>query len=88
MHKLSKESFRRYFQLIGPEWERWQKRNSFYYDAMRDLVRGMTPPGIRVLELGSGTGDLLASLKPSRGAGLNVTQELTNRARLKFPHLD
>jgi hypothetical protein len=48
----------------------------------------MTPPGERVLELGSGTGDLLAALRPSRGIGFNLAEGLTELARRKFPNLE
>src|SRR5260370_31802630 len=55
---------------------------------MRDLIGGMIPPGSRVLEIGSGTGDLLASLKPRRGIGLNFAEGLTERARQKFSEFE
>ena len=85
---MSRESIKEYFERIAPEWDYWHNRNKFYHDSMRDLIWGMIPPGARVLELGSGTGDFLAALKPSRGIGLNVAQGLTDLARRKFPDLE
>lgn len=85
---MSRESIKAYFERIATVWDYWQNRNSFYHDSMRNLIRGMVPPGARVLELGSGTGDLLAALKPGRGIGLNVAQGLTDLARQKFPGLE
>jgi hypothetical protein len=55
---------------------------------MRNLIGGMVPPESRVLELGSGAGDLLNSLRPRRGVGLNLAEELTNRAREKHPEFE
>ena len=73
---------------MAPVWDKWRKRHSFYHASMSRLVGGMVVPGSQVLELGSGTGDLLASLKPSAGIGLNVAPSLTAKAREKFPQLE
>lgn len=86
--RLSKESIRADFERMAPVWEKWRKRNSYYHASMARLVGGMVVPGSQVLELGSGTGDLLASLKPSVGIGLNVAPSLTARATAKFPQLE
>ena len=77
-----------YFDQVAPSWEHWQRKNDFYHAAMRDLIGGMIPPGSRVLEVGSGVGDLLASLKPRRGIGLNLAEGLTQRAREKHPEFE
>lgn len=77
-----------YFEHVAPSWEHWQRKNDFYHATMRDLIGGMIPPGSRVLEVGSGVGDLLASLKPRRGIGLNLAEGLTQRAREKHPELE
>ena len=85
---LTGSDIKEYFERVAPSWEHWQRRNSFYHASMRDLIGGMIPPGSRVLELGSGTGDLLASLKPRRGIGLNLADGLTERARQKYPEFE
>src|SRR5207249_6554724 len=73
---------------VAPVWEHWQRRNRYYHKAMATLIGGMIPPGAEVLELGAGAGDLLASLKPARGMGLNFTDALTERAREKHPEFE
>lgn len=85
---MSKESIRADFERMAPEWPKWRKQNSYYHKALERLVGGMVVPGSQVLELGSGTGDLLASLRPSSGIGLNVAEALTSQAKLKFPQLE
>jgi ubiquinone/menaquinone biosynthesis C-methylase UbiE len=83
-----KESIKAHFNRIAPVWEYWHSRNHFYHAMMRQIVQGMVPPHMTVLELGSGTGDLLVALEPTRGVGLNFDQALTERARQKYPHLE
>ena len=85
MNKLSAKT---YLELVAPEWEYWQEKNRYYHQAMRNLVGGMVPPASQVLELGCGVGDLLASLEPACGIGLNVAQALTERARQKYPQFE
>jgi ubiquinone/menaquinone biosynthesis C-methylase UbiE len=85
---VSKSSIKEYFDRVAPVWEYWQRRNRYYHNAMTNLIAGMIPPGAEVLELGTGVGDLLASLKPARGMGLNLTDSLTERAREKHPEFE
>jgi ubiquinone/menaquinone biosynthesis C-methylase UbiE len=44
-------------------------------------------PGQKVLEIGCGTGELLASLNPSTGVGIDLSGEMINRAARRFPEL-
>ena len=82
---MSRESTREYFERIAPVWDYWHHKNRFYHCKMTELIRGMVRPRARVLELGSGTGDLLAALAPTAAIGLNVAEALTALARRKHP---
>lgn len=83
----SAESLRDYFNAIAPEWDAWRLRNRFYHERVKELVTGAVVPGRRVLEIGCGTGDVLAATGPSTGVGLNVADRLTQLARDKYPGL-
>ncbi len=58
-----------------------------YYRRLAEIYRFLVPPGSRVLELGCGTGDLLAALEPAFGVGVDVTPEMVRQAARKHPHL-
>src|SRR5205823_6100706 len=62
-------------------------RNAAYYDAIERLARFVVPPGASVLEIGCGTGDLLAALRPSDGVGVDLSPRMVEIARRKHPHL-
>jgi len=48
----------------------------------------LVPEGQSVLEVGSGTGDLLAALKPSRGLGIDSSDNMLQIAHSKYPELE
>ncbi len=76
-----------FFDRFAEEEPRWKKRNSTYHRLVRQLMRFNVPPGASVLEIGCGSGDLLASLEPSRGVGVDVSPKMVERAREEHPEL-
>jgi SAM-dependent methyltransferase len=58
-----------------------------YYRRLAEIYRYLVPAGSRVLELGSGTGDLLAALEPSMGVGIDFAPEMLKRAAQSHPQL-
>jgi SAM-dependent methyltransferase len=75
------------FDRLAPEREHWMAKNAAYYRAIERLVAFCVPPGASVLEIGCGTGDLLAALRPSDGVGIDLSSKLIERAREKHPSL-
>ena len=55
-------------------------------------MRGLITPGSRVLEVGCGLGDLLASLvhdkSAAQGVGIDISPRMIERARHRHPELD
>lgn len=60
----------------------------YYLQLMQRYYRFLIPPGARVLELGCSSGELLASLQPSRGVGVDFSATLIEQARRRHPHLE
>lgn len=56
-----------------------------YQKRLREAYRQIIPPGKRVLEIGCGCGDLLASLKPSHGVGVDFSGAMLQSARREHP---
>jgi SAM-dependent methyltransferase len=59
----------------------------FYQKLLVHYYSLLVPPGMRVLEVGCGAGDLLAALKPSVGVGVDFSKEMIQQARHKYPQL-
>jgi SAM-dependent methyltransferase len=60
---------------------------AYYHRRLRDVYSLLVAPGLRVLEIGAGTGDLLAALRPSRGVGVDFCPEMLRVARDRHPEL-
>jgi 2-polyprenyl-3-methyl-5-hydroxy-6-metoxy-1,4-benzoquinol methylase len=75
-------------------WEEYSKSTSRfdvlrrgYKERLAEFYRFLIPPGMRVLELGSGDGDLLAAVEPSVGVGVDFCPSMIHRAHAEHPGL-
>lgn len=74
-------------EQFAAERGRWKARHTYYYDEEQRYWRFLVPDSVSVLELGCGTGDLLAALKPSEGLGIDFSQTVIERAKVMHPNL-
>ncbi len=67
--------------------ERYIRRSSTYYRDLLRLLSHIIPEGSEVLEVGCGTGQLLAALKPARGVGIDISARMLEIARSRYGKL-
>jgi SAM-dependent methyltransferase len=79
---------RELYDRLASERDGWLARNRFFYNNDRRYMQFLVPPGQRVLELGCGEGQLLRSLQPSHGVGVDLSQEMINLARKRPPEFE
>jgi SAM-dependent methyltransferase len=65
--------------------EKWIVHNIYYYTQDYNYMRFLVPQGLRVLDLGCGTGRLLAELRPSYGVGIDFSPRMIDVARHLYP---
>src|SRR6266516_6943865 len=82
-----KRDIRRLADASAPERGQWLARAAFFHQEDLRYLKFLIPEGLRVLELGCGTGDLLAALKPSFGVGVDFSEGMITQARKAYPHL-
>lgn len=83
-----KEKVKVYYNEIANERDRWKKKNWYYYREIERYCKFIIPNDCSVLEIGCGTGDLLAAVKPSRGLGLDISENMIKVSQCKYPTLE
>jgi len=74
-----------FWNSFANEIDKWAGRRENYQRPLRHIYQTLVPPGMRVLELGCSQGDLLASLQPAYGVGVDFSTEMVARARRRYP---
>jgi len=74
----------KHFDEVANNYDYYKKKNSFYYQNLKRLLASLIPEKSDVLEFGCGTGDLLASLKPKRGIGFDISSNMVRIATSKY----
>lgn len=85
---MKTEQIKEHFDAIAPERESWKKRSAFYHDSIRKFMAYHVLSGSSVLDIGCGTGDLLAGLTVRRGVGIDLSEKIIDIAKAKYPGLD
>lgn len=65
-----------HFDKVAESYDKGKQKYSYYYSNLKRLLRGEIPSGKAVFELGCGTGDLLVSLKPNYGYGMDISSKM------------
>src|SRR4029453_1131577 len=75
-------------QRNARERDAFRRRAAFFHAEDLRYRRFLVRENLRVLEIGCGTGHLLAALKPSYGLGVDFSPAMTAEARRLHPDLD
>jgi SAM-dependent methyltransferase len=73
---------------IAQKRDRWRGMGTWYHRRLMEIYQYLVHPGQRILEIGCGTGDLLARLKPSHGVGIDFSPEMLARAKRLHPEFE
>lgn len=85
MHNTENDLIESYFDAIADSRDKWIRKNNYYYEQIARLAAFVVPAGSKVLELGCGTGNLLAAVQPSYGVGVDISSRMIEIARRKYP---
>ena len=79
---------RTYWDDFARNFSRWEGPRKYYQTRLAEIFQFVVPPGMRILELGCGRGDLLSALRPSRGVGIDFSPGMVGLARERYPELE
>jgi len=68
--------------------DKFLELNRAYYDDLRRIHQLLSPKEAKILQIGCGNGDLLASLAPGQGLGIDSNQDQISSARSRHQHID
>ena len=71
-----------------PKQDKFLELNRAYYDDLRRIHQLLSPKEAKILQIGCGNGDLLASLAPGQGLGIDSNQDQISSARSRHQHID
>ena len=72
---------------LGRNLDKQRGWGGYYHRRLTDIYRFIIKPNLRVLEIGCGCGDLLSALKPSVGVGVDFSEEMIRRGKVRHPEL-
>ena len=89
---LSRQNFTKtrqsHWDAIARKRDTWHGMGGWYHRRLEQIYRFLISPGQRVLEIGSGTGDLLAAVRPENGVGVEFSKKMITRAKQRHPKLE
>jgi ubiquinone/menaquinone biosynthesis C-methylase UbiE len=83
-----RQSRRDHWDSVAHKMDSWKGWGRAYHERLIQIYRFWVAPRQRILEVGCGHGDLLASLQPSCGVGVDYSPEMVKRARILYPELE
>jgi ubiquinone/menaquinone biosynthesis C-methylase UbiE len=87
MQETYKKQVWEHFDEFASRLDRWRQRNLYYYQDLEKLHQFLIPANAKVLDIGCGTGDLLAATKPEIGVGIDLSEKVVAIAQQKYPDL-
>jgi ubiquinone/menaquinone biosynthesis C-methylase UbiE len=77
-----------HWDKVAKKLENWNGWGGYYQTRISQIYQFNIPQGQEVLEIGCGSGNILASLKPSYGLGLDISAKMISRAQELHPELN
>ena len=72
---------------VAASMEQRRGLGGYYHKRLSNLIKFIIPAGQKVLEIGSGDGDLLSSVEPCLGIGIDLSQKMCSTAKSNHPDL-
>jgi SAM-dependent methyltransferase len=84
---LTKTEKIKYFDSVAQNRGKRGKIGTYYHKELENYLRFLIPPNSSVLEIGCGSGNLLAALNPGRGLGIDISPKMIEAAKRNFTRL-
>jgi len=82
---MKKEEYKEYFTKNAANWVKYRKKRAFYWDSITDYCNYFINKENSILEIGCGTGELLASVNGRDKTGIDFCAPLIEQAKKMHP---
>lgn len=82
---MDEKKIKIHFDSIAKDYDKWKRKNAYYHNNIKSMIKKAVRPGSKVLEIGCATGEVLHSVKPAVGVGIDISSEIIKIAKKKFP---
>ncbi len=86
--KTYQQTHMKHWDTVAQKRDHWSGLGRWYHQRLTEIYRYLVNPGQRILEIGCGTGNLLAQLKPAYGVGVDFSPEMVARAKQQHPEFE
>jgi ubiquinone/menaquinone biosynthesis C-methylase UbiE len=76
-----------FYNNLAPQFDKRKNKHAYYHEQIAKLYKFIISEKRNVLEIGCATGDLLASVRPSNGVGIDISEQMVSIAQKKYPRL-
>jgi hypothetical protein len=83
-----RDAKREYMAKFAHTRDRWIRRNKYFYGKVKRLLRFIIEPQKKVLNMRCQTGHFLEAVNPSRGVGVEISEEMVDVAKRAYPQFE
>lgn len=88
IYKVKKEQLKAYFNRTAETRIKYRKSKSYYWDSITDYCNFFVEKNSKLLEVGCGTGELLARIDGREKTGIDFSETMIGNARQQFPEIE
>jgi ubiquinone/menaquinone biosynthesis C-methylase UbiE len=86
--KIYQQTRMSHWDAIARKRDSWQGMGGWYHRRVQEIYRLHINPNQNILEVGCAEGNLLATLQPAYGVGVDFSEEMICRAKNRHPELE
>lgn len=74
------QTIKEYYLEHASTWKKYRKKRSFYWNSITKYINYFVTPESSILEIGCGTGEMIAALNGTRKVGIDFCQPIVDQA--------
>jgi ubiquinone/menaquinone biosynthesis C-methylase UbiE len=79
---------RQHFDSMAGDYDKLKGKNWYYLKSLKEFYKKAIQENSTVLEIGCATGEILNSVNPKKGVGLDISEKMIEVAKNKFPYFE